>query len=103
MRECLKREHVLSEKVIRSIFTNEHFLNDDNNFSIYSELICHLGEWDKNALVPYVNQSMNIIMAICTTDSNEEYCLALLYRVVTTLRELVDPFVHDIFKYALES
>ena len=45
---------------------------------------------------------MNIILAVCQTDPNQDYCLSMLYKIITNMKELVDPFVGDIYKYALE-
>lgn len=45
---------------------------------------------------------MNIVMAVCQTDPNHDYCLSILYKIITNLKELVDPFVGEVFRYALE-
>lgn len=45
---------------------------------------------------------MNIVLAVCQTDPNQDYCLSLLYKIITNMNELVDPFVGYIYKYALE-
>ncbi len=44
---------------------------------------------------------MNIVLAVCQTDQNQDYCLSILYRIITNMKELVDPFVQDVYKYAL--
>jgi hypothetical protein len=50
---------------------------------------------------------MDIVLAftgrimIQASESKENYCLALVYRVIISFKELVEPFVYDIYKYVL--
>lgn len=42
---------------------------------------------------------MNIILAICSTGG--DYSLAILYRIVNNLKELIEPFAENIMRYAI--
>ena len=45
---------------------------------------------------------MNVVLAVCQVERNKDYCLSLLYKVIVNLKELVDPFVNDVYRYVLE-